>query len=359
MNDIKQSGNRLLFHAPRQKGWSISIKAENMTLHPGFPLMKQGDIVSFYHLQMPRWLFTESKYMALSLEAKVAYTFLLNRFQLSRMNGWVNEEGEVFIVFTRESLAAEMQVSYRKAIDSFKELVKAQLIWEKRIGRGRPNQIYLAAVQLTEEEKNSHTSAPFIKQESRPARSAHQEDAAAVERPVEKVEPPAQDLQKPQAQKCGSGTSRTAEIAPLDLRESHPNNTEQREKEFSQKAVSPSIFGPTDEDSDLEEIIERSELWILPEEVRGGVRSAIERLFYSERLKLGDVVLPQAKIRSHLWQLDGEIIQDAYAKLRAHTVGEVKNSSFYVMVVIFNCALLPEPADGNRSISLAARPQAG
>jgi hypothetical protein len=147
------------------------MKAENMT-HPGFPLMKQGDIVSFYHLQMPRWLFTESRYMALSLEAKVAYTFLLNRFQLSRMNGWVNEEGEVFIVFTRESLAAEMQVSYRKAIDSFKELVKAQLIWEKRLGRGRPNQIYLAAVQLTEEEKSSHASAPFIEKDSRPAESA-------------------------------------------------------------------------------------------------------------------------------------------------------------------------------------------
>ena len=27
----------------------------------------------------------------MSLEAKVAYTFLLNRFQLSRRNGWVNE----------------------------------------------------------------------------------------------------------------------------------------------------------------------------------------------------------------------------------------------------------------------------
>lgn len=316
------------------------MKAENMT-HPGFPLMKQGDIVSFYHLQMPRWLFTESRYMALSLEAKVAYTFLLNRFQLSRMNDWVNEEGEVFIVFTRESLAAEMQVSYRKAIDSFKELVKAQLIWEKRLGRGRPNQIYLAAVQLTEEEKSSHASAPFLNKEDvkpeRPAESAHQEDAPTVERQVERVDSPAQDLPKPQFLKCGFGTSRTAEMAPLDLPESHPSNTEQREKEFSQKDVSPSVLARTDEDSDLEEIIERSELWTLPEEVQGVFRSAIERLFYSERLKLGDVVLPQAKIRPHLWQLDGEIVQDAYAKLRAHTVGKVKNSSFYVMVVIFNC----------------------
>lgn len=339
------------------------MKAENVTLHPGFPLMKQGDIVSFYHLQMPRWLFTESKYMALSLEAKVAYTFLLNRFQLSRMNGWVNEAGEVFIIFTREALAAEMQVSYRKAIDSFKELVKAQLIWEKRIGRGRPNQIYLAAVQLAEEEKSSHASAPFIEQESRPARSAHQEDAPTVETAVEKVDSPAQDLPKPQVQKCGFGTSRTAKTAPSDLPESHPSNTDLREKDLIQKEVSPSVLEPADKDSDLEEIIERSELWILPEEVRGVFRSAIERLFYSQRLKLGDVVLPQAKIRSHLWQLDGEIVQDAYAKLRAHTAGKVKNSSFYVMVVIFNCIwevhsdLLVDPY--LNQLAIPSRPEGG
>jgi len=59
--------------------------------------MKQSDVVSFFHLQMPRWLFCDPKYNHLSLEAKVAYTFLLNRFELSKMNGWVNCEGEVFI----------------------------------------------------------------------------------------------------------------------------------------------------------------------------------------------------------------------------------------------------------------------
>lgn len=54
------------------------------------------------------------------------------------------------------------------------------------------------------------------------------------------------------------------------------------------------------------------------------------------KLALG-ALEPQAKIRSHLWQLDGKIVQDAYAKLRAHTAGKVKNSSFYVMVGLFNC----------------------
>ena len=74
------------------------MKAAPMIQKPSFPLMKQGDIQSIYHLQMPRWLFTDERYMPLSLEAKVAYTFLLNRFQLSRLNGWVNDDGEVFII---------------------------------------------------------------------------------------------------------------------------------------------------------------------------------------------------------------------------------------------------------------------
>lgn len=87
------------------------MKAADMGTRPSFPLMKQNDVVSFFHLQMPRWLFSHEKYKVLSLESKVAYTFLLNRFQLCRLNGWVNKDGEVSIIFTRENLAEEMQVS--------------------------------------------------------------------------------------------------------------------------------------------------------------------------------------------------------------------------------------------------------
>ena len=99
--------------------------------------MKQGDIQNIYHLQMPRWLFTDPRYIGLSLEAKVTYTFLLNRFQLSRLNGWLNDDGEVFIIYTRRSLSSEMQVSYHKIIEAMKELSSAGPIWERRCGRGR------------------------------------------------------------------------------------------------------------------------------------------------------------------------------------------------------------------------------
>lgn len=125
------------------------MKAAPLTQKPSFPLMKQGDIQNVYHLQMPRWLFTDPRYMGLALETKVAYTFLLNRFQLSRLNGWVNEDGAVFIIYTRRSLAEEMQVSYRKIIEAMKELSAAGLIWEKRCGQGQANQIYLALEQFS------------------------------------------------------------------------------------------------------------------------------------------------------------------------------------------------------------------
>ena len=44
------------------------MKAAPMTQKPSFPLMKQGDVQNIYHLQMPRWLFTDTKYMELALE---------------------------------------------------------------------------------------------------------------------------------------------------------------------------------------------------------------------------------------------------------------------------------------------------
>ena len=97
-------------------------------VRPAFTLMKLNDAISHFHMQMPRWLFSDPQYAGLSLERKVAYTFLLNRFQLSRRNGWVNRHGEVYVIYTREDLAREMQVSYRKAITCFKELAQKHLL---------------------------------------------------------------------------------------------------------------------------------------------------------------------------------------------------------------------------------------
>ena len=84
------------------------MKAAKLTEHPSFRLMRQTDIQNVWHMQMPRWLFSDPRYADMSLDAKVTYTFLLNRFQLSRRNGWVNDAGEVFVIFPRKALAKEL-----------------------------------------------------------------------------------------------------------------------------------------------------------------------------------------------------------------------------------------------------------
>ena len=84
------------------------MKAAKLTEHPSFRLMRQTDIQNVWHMQMPRWLFSDPRYADMSLDAKVTYTFLLNRFQLSRRNGWINDDGEVFVIFPRKALAKEL-----------------------------------------------------------------------------------------------------------------------------------------------------------------------------------------------------------------------------------------------------------
>ena len=135
------------------------MRAAKMKERPSFQLMVQTDVQSIYHMQMPRWLFSDPRYCEMSLDAKVTYTFLLNRFQLSRRNGWVNERGEVFVIFPRRALAKELRICEQRVTAAFKKLVELELVWEKRCGRGDANQIYLASV--TPIDDPSYECVPF------------------------------------------------------------------------------------------------------------------------------------------------------------------------------------------------------
>jgi len=222
------------------------MKAAPMTQKPSFPLMKQGDIQNIYHLQMPRWLFTDPRYMGLALESKVAYTFLLNRFQLSRLNGWVNEDGAVFIIYTRQSLADEMQVSYRKVIESMKELSATGLIWEKRCGRGNANQIYLA---LVEHEEVKGGSAPFVGPEHEAAGGPPQpdtpEDIRSAEPALLDDTPPALEVPEQHFKKCETGISGSTVLAHPEVPKLHPSQKEKSHTDPIHTETSPSVSGET------------------------------------------------------------------------------------------------------------------
>lgn len=335
------------------------MKAVPMTQKPTFPLMKQGDIQNIYHLQMPRWLFTDPRYMGLALETKVAYTFLLNRFQLSRLNGWVNEDGAVFIIYTRRSLADEMQVSYRKIIEAMKELSAAGLIWEKRCGRGNANQIYLA---LVEHEEVRGGSAPFVEPGHEAAGGPPQPDdhenvksaeSASLDRsaPLDGASTPALEVPEQHFKKCETGISGSAGMELQEVPKWHPSQKERSHTDPIHTETSPSIYraaGQTDaarpgenavlgmsEQEQLARILENCELWIFDPETAKVFVNAIERLFFSDSFRIGKAVLPRANVRSRLWDLDAIILQSVEGKLKSNQ-RDVRNSTAYTMAVIFN-----------------------
>ncbi|MBR1658872.1 MAG: replication initiator protein A [Oscillospiraceae bacterium] len=313
------------------------MKAAQMKTRPRFALMKQTDVQSIYYMQMPRWLFSDPRYANLSLDAKVTYTFLLNRFQLSRRKGWINEQGEVFIIFPRQALADELRICEKRVTAAFRALAERELVWEKRCGRGDANQVYLARVEPRDDP--AYECAPFSSEEyeecgSRTADFAGLDDA---EEPADTQE--TQDRHFKNIQNDGS---RTADLTVAEPQNPPSSKKETREKDWIQKEVSPSVRatrtqadGPDDE-KELMDILDACELSYFPSETARVFENAIERLYYSDSLRIGSATLPRSRVRRRLRCLDGMILRDAAGKLAANLEHDVKNSTAYTMVTIFN-----------------------
>ena len=309
------------------------MKAAEMKERPAFALMKQTDVQSIYHMQMPRWLFSDPRYADMSLDAKVTYTFLLNRFQLSRRNGWVNDHGEAFVIFPRKELARELRIGEKRVTAAFQRLAELDLIWEKRCGRGDANQIYLASVQPID--NPAYSCAPFVseEQEHDGSRTADMAGLTCEDIDATQQEPPISPIQN--RQNDGSRTVETAAAEPSDRQPSY-NNT--RKKEQSDTYVSRSVpHGQADEEAELMGILDACELSYFEPETARVFENAIERLFYSDSFRIGDAVLPQSRVRSRLHLLDGMILRNAESKLHANLDRPIRNSTAYTMATIFNC----------------------
>ena len=102
----------------------------------------EADQFSFYRI--PKVLFTEERFKSISAEAKVLYGLLLDRMSLSARNGWLDEEGRVYIIFSVEDIMTSMGCANQKAAKLLYELEgKCSLIERKRQGLGKPNLIYV------------------------------------------------------------------------------------------------------------------------------------------------------------------------------------------------------------------------
>lgn len=99
---------------------------------------------NFSYIKIPKAFFTDEKYKKISPEAKFLYSILLDRMCLSQSNGWYDDDGRVYIIFTVKEIMDAMGCADRKVKRLMDELEeKCDLIERKRRGQGKPSFIYV------------------------------------------------------------------------------------------------------------------------------------------------------------------------------------------------------------------------
>lgn len=93
--------------------------------------------------QLPKFLFEDDYFSKMTTDAKVMYALLKDRFELSKINNWIDEENNIYLLYTNKQLCSILQYGEPKIIKLKKELEKFNLIINERQGLNKPNKIYL------------------------------------------------------------------------------------------------------------------------------------------------------------------------------------------------------------------------
>ena len=128
---------------------------------------RSGEMFSYF--RVPKILFQDIKFKDLSTDAKTLYGILLDRMGLSVKNGWLDEQGRVYIIFPVQEVMDALGCADNKATKLFRELEKFGLIERKRRGLGKPNLIYVknfADPRFRNREKNGSGAADSAQPEA-------------------------------------------------------------------------------------------------------------------------------------------------------------------------------------------------
>ena len=102
---------------------------------------QSGELFSYFRI--PKALFQDCRFRQLSTDARTLYGILLDRMSLSVKNGWLDEQGRVYIIYTVREVQESLCCAEHKAVKLFRELEDIDLIERKRRGLGRPSLIYV------------------------------------------------------------------------------------------------------------------------------------------------------------------------------------------------------------------------
>lgn len=268
-------------------------------------LYKINETLEYSFYQMPQELFDNEKYKKLSLEAKVIYSFLLNRMKLSKINHWINNQGEIYLIYTRKEIQSKLNLSDKPVTRAFKELRNANLIKEEKQGFGKPNLIYIGKIEHGEIETNYIISDYNMETDSEYIRLDNQtrRDYFEGEHPISNTE---------------------------NLRINNKYIIKQKNNNID---VSQSDI----EKENLEYIKQKCELYLFDEKQRNIIENTLDIMFYSKELKIGQAILPKENVRSRMQLLNASIIFYAIDKLNyLKPDTQIYNSTNFIISCLYN-----------------------
>lgn len=268
--------------------------------------IEESEQYAFY--RVPKLLFTSDRFWNLSTDAKMLYGLLLDRMALSQKNGWVDEQGRVYIIYTVENIMESLGCGNKKAIQLLAELEnKANLILRKKQGLGKPNLIYVKKFTVV---------------------------ARAVERHF---------------LKCENDTSGNFQTTSLEVSKEHGNNTDKNNTEFND---TDSIFpsgngGMMDENDRYQEYFDyfsdQLSMDLLKKdypydsEMLDNILELIVETVCTKRplIRIGAEERPAEIVRSRFMKLNAEHIRYVMDCFKENTT-KIRNIRQYMLTTIYN-----------------------
>ena len=201
---------------------------------------QQAESYSFYRI--PEVMFTEERFKSLSCEAKVLYGLMLDRMSLSTKNGWLDEEGKVYIVFPLIDIRELIKCSKQTAVNLVHELDTEQgigLIEKSRPGLGKANVFYVKNFMSPIEEKRDSDNKNTKNKEEEPQKPDSTKKSKNWTSGGQEIRP--QEVQKLDHQKSKNWTSGSPENRLQEVQKLDPNKTEYNKTEKSEtQSINPS-----------------------------------------------------------------------------------------------------------------------
>ena len=248
---------------------------------------KSNETLEHKYYQIPQELFVNEKYKnKLNSDSKILYAFLFDRLSLSQKNHWIDEDNNVYLIFTREEVQEKLNLSDKTVTKSFKILMEVNLVQEKRQGLGKPNLIYVGKINHSDSE-----NLRFLNRKN-----------------------------------YDSGIGESTTLDSENLRGINTNN-------IKTNIINTDSINPKS-DEELLLIKEKCNLNEFTKEEKTILEDVIDNLYYTDNLKVGNITVNHFKISDKLNLITKDNLVQLLDILK--NTPNIQNAKNYLMICLYN-----------------------